>query len=460
MKERRQYNGIVIAGAASGTGKTLVSLGLMEALRLRGLVLAPFKAGPDYIDAGLHAAVLGRPSYNLDTWMMGVRGVKRTFEAASAHADLSIVEGVMGLYDGVDGRSERGSTAHLAKTLKLPVILVIDAAKTARSAGAVITGFAAFDRAVDIRWVIFNRVGSERHLQILMASIPRGLGLRYLGFLPRDAELVMPQRHLGLVAAGDMGREKWQGFLKKAAQVMEKSIDIDGLLAGVRKQTAQKPIEGTSKKDRVTIAVARDAAFSFYYEENLEFLRKNGARLIFFSPLIDSRLPEGISGLYLGGGFPELFADALEANRSMRAEIKAVSRKGLPVFAECGGMIYLGSRLANKEGGSLRMAGVFPWTTRMLTKRAALGYREVEVSPGSPMLKQGGTLRGHEFHYSTIKEPGPAIGRVFKLTDGRREGFTYKNCLATYIHLHFASNPAFAKGFVQLCARYKKEEIK
>lgn len=460
MKVRKQYNGFVIAGAASGTGKTLISLGIMEALARRGLVVAPFKAGPDYIDAGQHAACLGRPSYNLDTWMMGLRGVKRTFAAASANADVSVVEGVMGLYDGVDGHSERGSTAHLAKILKLPVMLVVDAAKTGRSAGAVIAGFKIFDKAVDIRWIIFNRVGSKKHLQILIDSIPSGLGLRYLGFLPRDAELTMPERHLGLVAAGEIEQAKWSGFLSKAAKAVNENIDIDGLLNGLNKNA--KRIEKTPKiiKPRVSIGIARDAASTFYYEENLELLRKNGARLIAFSPMADSRLPRGISGLYLGGGYPELFADALAANGSMRAQIKAFSRKGLPVFAECGGLMYLGGNLIDKDGKKLRMAGVFPWTTRMLTKRAALGYREVKVSSGCPMLKQGGKIRGHEFHYSAMNEPGPAAGRAFTLTDGRQEGFTYKNCLATYIHLHFASNPAFAKGFVRLCEDYQKENSK
>lgn len=457
MSVKRDYNGFVIAGAASGTGKTLITLGIMGALARRGLVVAPFKAGPDYIDAGLHAACLGRPSYNLDTWMMGLGGVKRTFERTSARADVSVVEGVMGLYDGVDGSSERGSTAHLAKILKLPVILVVDAARMGRSAGAVMKGFAAFDRAVDIRWVVFNRVGSERHLQILKDSMPAGLGLRYLGFLPRDTELTMPQRHLGLVAAGEIEQAKWSGFLSKASQVVNEHLDIDGLLAGLRKNSKRAGTTPKEIKPRVSIGVARDAASTFYYQENLELLRKNGARLIFFSPLADTRLPDGISGLYLGGGYPEVFADGLEANRSMRAEIKALSRKGLPIFAECGGLMYLADKLVNKDGKRFRMAGVFPWTTRMLAKRAALGYREVDISSGCPMLKQGGKVRGHEFHYSTMNEPAPAIERLFKLKDGRLEGFSYKNCLATYIHLHFASNPAFAKGFVRLCEDYQKE---
>ncbi|OGQ57137.1 MAG: hypothetical protein A3J24_00215 [Deltaproteobacteria bacterium RIFCSPLOWO2_02_FULL_53_8] len=460
MSIKQPYNGFVVAGCASGAGKTLITLGIMEALQQRGLFVAPFKAGPDYIDAGQHAAVLGRPSYNLDTWMMGSSAVKRTFETASKGADVSIIEGVMGLYDGANGRTERGSTAHLAKLLKLPVILVVDASKSARSAGAVIKGFAAFDKAVDIRWMIFNRVGSEKHLQILKDSIPTGLGARYLGFMPRDERLAMPQRHLGLVAADELERVKWHGLISTAAQIINESIDIDRLLKGLR--MGAKRVERPPKfiKTRVSIGVARDAASTFYYEENLELLRKNGAALIFFSPLNDRRLPEGISGLYLGGGYPELFAAGLEANRSMRSQIKALSRKGLPIFAECGGLMYLGKRLVDTDGKKFNMTGVFPWTTRMLTKRAALGYREVEVSSGCPMLKQGGRIKGHEFHYSAMNEPERIKDAVFRLKDGRLEGFTYKNCLATYIHLHFASNPAIAKGFVRLCETYQKEKTK
>ncbi|MBI5887030.1 MAG: hypothetical protein HZB85_10700 [Deltaproteobacteria bacterium] len=241
---------------------------------------------------------------------------------------------------------------------------------------------------------------------------------------------------------------------------MEESIDIDGLLGGVRKQAAVKPIAAASKKTRVTVGVAQDAAFSFYYEENLELLRKNGAAIRFFSPLVDCQLPEGVSGLYLGGGYPELFAARLEANLSMRNEIKALSRKGLPVFAECGGLMYLGKSLVDKEDRRSAMTGVFPWQTRLLTRRVELGYREVAIAPNCPMLQKGGRMRGHEFHYSTMKGPAHVEKQVFKLQNNRQEGFTYKNCLATYVHLHFASNPAFAKGFVRLCEKYQKENSK
>ncbi|MBI5561890.1 MAG: cobyrinate a,c-diamide synthase [Deltaproteobacteria bacterium] len=460
MTYRKRCPGLVIAAPSSGSGKTFVTLGMMEALRRRGKSVAPFKAGPDYIDAGLHAALLGVPSYNLDTWMMGGRAVKKTFASKAGRADMAIVEGVMGLYDGKDGEGEAGSTGHLAKVLNLPVCLVVNAKKMARSAGALVTGFAAFDRAIDLRWVIFNKAGSARHFETLRASIPARLRVRCLGYIPRDAGLAMPERHLGLASSGDMGTEAWRGFIEKAGDAAEKFIDLDVILSALPK-TSPRQSEDAPVKGRVKLGVALDPAFSFYYQENLDLLRRFGAEPVFFSPIKDNALPDGISGLYLGGGYPELHARPLAANQRMRGAIRRYAELGLPIFAECGGLMYLGEGIEDKKGRAHDMSGVFPWTTRMLDRRASLGYREVEAAKGCPMLPMGGVIRGHEFHYSEMT--GRAAGRirrVFRLTEGRAEGFVYKNTLATYIHLHFASNPAFAKGFVALCEKWKEENIR
>jgi cobyrinic acid a,c-diamide synthase len=460
---------VVIAAASSGSGKTVVSLGVMEALRRRGFKVQPFKAGPDYIDPGLHSALLGRPSYNLDTWMMGVPAVKKTFYGRSASADFSVIEGVMGLFDGMGGHGEVGSTAHLAKVLGAPVIFVVNAEKTARSASAVVAGFAGFDPRVDIRWVVFNRVGSARHSEILRDSIPKRSGVRVLGCIPADAGLELPHRHLGLKAAGDIRKAEWGAFIKRAGALVEEFMDMDGLIHdvqdvhGKRAGGARGNMRGPVLRARphssgVRIAVARDEAFSFYYEENLDILRRYGADIAYFSPIRDKTLPKGSTGIYIGGGYPELHAAALAANAGLREEIKRLSAGGIPVFAECGGLMYLGKAVRDLSGRSFPMAGVFPWTSTMGAARKALGYREVDVSTGCPMLRRGGRMRGHEFRYSEIRTPPQGVERVFRVADsaglGSDEGYVRDNTLATYVHLHFASNAGFARGFVDRCREF------
>lgn len=461
----KRASAFIVAGTNSSAGKTVLTLALMGALRRRGLVVQPFKAGPDYIDPGHHRELLKRPSYNLDTWMMGKGGVEATFVNGMRGADVGVVEGVMGLYDGRDGRGEEGSTAHIAKILGVPVLLVVNAEKTARSAGAVIKGFESYDPDVRIKWVVFNRVGSPRHFQILKDSVQKGPGgskVRVLGYLPKDDGLKMPERHLGLTTAGDMRRDDWKRFVGKAVRLVERSVDIDGLIGSLgslgslrAKRVKAAPLRRPKEK-AARVAVALDRAFSFYYEENFEILRSFGAEVVFFSPMKDKKLPPRTDGVYIGGGYPELYARELEANAALRDEIAGKAKEGMPVFAECGGLMYLGKRMET-EGFSFRGAGVFPWTTRMLKRRKALGYREVRVTGGSPFLSRG-AIRGHEFHYSEISKGAKGIKRVFISTSPPgevvSEGYTFKNTLATYIHLHFASNPSFAEGFVKRCAEF------
>ncbi len=462
---RKRPFGFIVAAPSSGSGKTVLTLGIMEALRRRNLSVQPFKAGPDYIDAGLHAALLKKPSYNLDTWMMGAGPVRRTFFGKSAGADISVVEGVMGLFDGRDGKSDEGSTAHLSRLLGLPVLLVVNAEKTARSVGALIKGFESFDPRVNLRWVVFNRVGSPRHYGMLKDSLPKGSKVRVLGYLPKEASLAMPERHLGLHASSTLARLRWEGFVGKASATAEKFLDIDLLLREAAREPLRPPAKGRGHGTKATadgplIAVALDKAFSFYYEENLDILKAFGARIVPFSPLSDKRLPEGTGGVYIGGGYPELFAALLEKNAPMRAEIKKAASGGLPIFAECGGLMYLGRSMEDMSGRVRAGVGVFPWGARMREKRAALGYREVVVEKGCPFIGKGGTLRGHEFHYSEITPPPARVRRAFKVAGGANppvsEGYLYKNTLASYVHIHFASNPAFAKGFVEAARRTGK----
>ena len=450
----------IVSAAASSAGKTTATLGIMEALRRRGLSVQPFKAGPDYIDPGHHAALLNRPSYNLDTWMMGAEGVRRTFRRKVKGSDVAVVEGVMGLFDGRDGRSEEGSTAHLAKVLNVPVLLVVNAEKTARSAAAVVKGFKEFDSGVKVRWVLFNRVGSPRHFEMLKDSVSAIKGVKVLGHIPRDKTLTMPERHLGLITSRDFGRGEWRRFIKRAGDIAEEFMDLDTLLGkGLRRGRDERPLPDKKVKPtrRPRIAVALDGAFCFYYEENFDILREFGAELVFFSPLKDKRLPRPVDGIYIGGGYPELYARTLEKNLSMREEIKRSSLAGVPVYAECGGLMYLGNGIKDASGKGHSMAGVFPWTTRMSPERKALGYREVKALKGCPFIKEGAILRGHEYRYSALVKNPPGVDKVFEARrpgsgESAREGFVYRNTLASYVHLHFASNPDFARGFVERCS--------
>lgn len=503
----------IIAGESSGAGKTTIAMGLMAALKKRGFTVQPFKAGPDYIDPIHHRRVCGRPSYNLDTWMMGVPEVKRTFESAISRADVGIVEGVMGLFDGKDGRGEEGSTAHLAKVLNLAVILVVDASKMARSAAALVYGFEKFDPEVKIAGVIFNRVGSERHFTMLKEAVENRCHAKVYGYLPGDKDMAMPERHLGLCIPPETTKEDGTWInIERLSALMEKFIDIEGIL-GLRTGAGISGIEGSEKEislslspssgvpienapecpsflrkqeSRTTpsvwipaftgmtfssfwfnvpprIAVAFDDAFCFYYQQNLDILQNFGAEIIFFSPLSDRRPPERTGGIYLGGGYPELYAKRLEANRGMRKAIKDLADKGLPIYAECGGLMYLGEGLMDLKGDEYKMAGVFPWVSRMGERKRSLGYREVKAIDGCPFLEEGERIRGHEFHYSEIDEPPDSIMRVYRDMGekGGLEGYLSKNTLASYIHLHFASNPGFAQGFVKLCsAALSGEDIK
>ncbi len=466
--------GVVIAGTASDSGKTTVTLGLMEAMRRRGLTVQAFKAGPDYIDAGHHGLLLGRPSYNLDTWMMGPDEARRTYRRHSAGPGVAVVEGVMGLFDGMDGVREEGSTAHLAKVLGLPVLLVVDGACSARSVAAVVKGFREFDPGVDLRWVVFNRLGGEGHYRILeeavRSSVPE---VDVLGYLPFDKSLSMRSRHLGLVASEDLERRRWKRGVRKTAEYIEALFDLGPLTGRRPARTARGAGNGPDERSPgrrrspaaplrgaaggPIIAVARDRAFSFYYEENLEILRTSGARIRFFSPMRDEKLPRGTRGIYLGGGYPEVHAAALSRNEAMRSAVREAAARGMPVFAECGGLMYLGKAIIDMDGARHDMAGVFGWETRMSRRLRALGYRDVEVLGGCPFLEKGARIRGHEFRYSEMRGRGAGAPGVFMaLSPSTGEeagtgGHVRKNVLATYVHLHFASNPAFARGFVMMC---------
>ncbi len=449
----------VIAGTHSGAGKTSVSLGVLRALRKRGLATQAFKVGPDFIDPTLHTVAAARPSRNLDSWLLPRSTILELFARAAATADVAVIEGVMGLYDGYHGAGEEGSTAEVAKLLSAPVILVIDVSGSVRSAAAMAMGFAAFDPQVTIAGVIASRVGGDRHLQWLRAALA-SCGIPLLGALPWDKRLHLPERHLGLVPASE---HRYEETLEALAEAVETHVDVDALLRLARlvpPVVVPGPLcfPPIPVAPTVSIGVARDEAFSFYYQDALDLLEWRGAQLIPFSPVHDLDLPS-VQGLYLGGGFPEVYAHALSVNASMRRRVREAAGDGMPIYAECGGMMYLGERLVDAESRVHEMVGVLPTTVQMHRRRAALGYVTLEAIEDSLLARKGESARGHEFHYSTVSVTGPAQF-AFASIDGHgiedgRDGFTTPTLLASYTHLHFASNPIMAERFVDSCRKYK-----
>ena len=453
-------HGFVIAGTHSGVGKTTLTLGLLAALRKRGLSVQPFKIGPDFIDPGHHTAVSGVSSRNLDGWMLSQAYNTAVFNRSLHGHDVGVVEGMMGLFDGYDGKSEAGSTAEMAKWLGLPVLLVVDASAMARSVAAVIHGFQHFDPELNVAGVIFNKIGGPGHLHYLEEAVRDVPDITLLGGLPSDPAISLPERHLGLVTPEEQPLSA--GQIAHLAEVIEAHLDLPSLLrlsAFPHPPTPnpQPHPSPTSLPDPpVRFGIARDAAFCFYYPENLELLEQAGATLVFFSPLHDPHLPPNLHGLYLGGGYPEVHAGTLAANTSMRREIKDFIQTGKTVYAECGGFMYLTQGIRVVEGQYFPMVGVYPTVVRMLSRLSALGYSEVDVESSNGIFPSM-RVRGHEFHYSELEQdilydPIETLYQVRKRAADmpRPEGYLYKHCLASYVHLHFGSNPTFARCLVSL----------
>lgn len=456
---------IIIAAPQSGSGKTTITLGIMACLRRRGLQIAPFKVGPDFIDPGYHRLVAGRPSINLDGWMCGADFVRETFTSHGSGADMAVIEGVMGLFDGIGENGDEGSTAQVARLTGSPIVLVVDAGRMAGSAAALVKGFAEFDPQVNLAAVIFNNVAGDNHGLLLRKSMAAALPrVKVLGCIGRDERLHIPSRHLGLLTAEENPLSP--GFLQHLVETVERCLDVDFLchLSCTHSHDIGKPgdvMEDQGAGNLVPIAVARDEAFCFVYEDNLRLLREAGCEIVEFSPLRDRALPVGIGGIYLPGGYPEIFAESLAANAPMKEAIRAAVEKDMPVYAECGGFIYLtrGVMDTNTEAGSIHdFVGIYPVTTRMLPRRKALGYREIITQQDSILGKRGLSTRGHEFHYSEMAELPESIDRLYRVrkleTELGAEGYRYKNCLASYIHLHFGSCPELAAAFADNCRKF------
>ena len=448
---------IVIAATQSGGGKTTLVTGLLAALRARGLTVQSFKVGPDYIDLGYHRLASGRTGHNLDTWLVPEARLAEIFARECAGADIAVIEGVMGLYDG--GRRGISSTAAIAKALDAPVLLVIDAKSVGASAAATALGFRVYDARLNLAGVLLNRLGSDTHEEMIREAMA-GIDMPVYGVLRRDAALALPERHLGLTPVEENAAAE---TVRAIGERVEAELDLDSILKlarGAAPMTIAE-VKRAEKAAPVRIAVARDEAFSFYYAASLAELEVHGAEIIEFSPLHDEALPE-VDGVLIGGGFPEMFAAQLAENASMRASLCRAAEEGMPIYAECGGYMYLMQLLIDFDGVEHAMAGIFPARARMTEKLQMVGYVEAEQTVDTVLGAAGLLLHGHEFHFSVEEaERAADTERPFtftKLRNGARyaAGCVYKNVLGSYLHLHFAGCQTAAENFVEACRRWDR----
>ncbi|MGD9731724.1 MAG: cobyrinate a,c-diamide synthase [Desulfamplus sp.] len=501
--------GFVIAGTGSGSGKTTITLGILAYLSKLGYKVAPFKVGPDFIDPGHHTAITGKISRNLDSWMLSRETNQKIFDRGcgdsrdnfakgcrdsrdndspdnyniSTAADIAVVEGVMGLFDGYSGTSEAGSTAQMSKWLNLPVVLVVDARSMARSAAAIVQGFENFDPEVKFAGVIFSKTGSLRHYDYLKEAVEANCKMPCLGHIPRTPEIAMPERHLGLVTSDE--HKLSSDLIGKIIDIIDKNTSIKSMVENLLycQTTQKKKTQGKiAQHNRIKIAVARDKAFCFYYQENIEALERYGAEIVAFSPIQSPALPSDISGIYLGGGYPELFAQELCDNKSLIQEIRQNSLRGMPIYGECGGFMYLCSTITitgmnenstesdkalttelSKSPKRYPMTGCFPFVAVMSKKMRSLGYRQITLRQDTVIGKKGDVLRGHEFHYSSLEDENSntfELKQVYQTTarNGQEitlNGYQINNTLGSYLHVHFESMECgAAEAFVDACRKF------
>ena len=447
---------IVVAGATSGVGKTAITTAIMYALTKNGFHVQPFKIGPDFIDPSYHNLVTGRPSRNLDVWMMRKNGVLKCFNDSSQGADVAIIEGVMGLFDGLSGKDDYASTAQIAKMLDAPVILVIDAGKAARSIAAIALGFLHFDKKLKIAGFILNNVAGDKHAKFILDAFACKVNVPIIGIVRRDKKITIEERQLGLIPALEF--EKKKRSIHQSAKYISEQIDIDKIKSLCKSINRTKAIQKAFPDTRIRVAVALDESFNFYYADNFDALRKQHAELIFFSPVNDVKLPENIHGIILGGGFPEILADKLELNQAMIKSISKAATNGMPIYGECGGLMYLTRSIrGNNEGKKKRqkMIGLIEADTFMSGK-LTLNYTEADCT--SSFFEDIYKIRGHEFHYSNIENISTDSKFAYTMrrgngVDNKRDGFVVYNCLASYMHLHFANN-RLPERFIKNCLEF------
>lgn len=452
---------IVIAGTGSGAGKTTITVGLMAALKKQGFVVQGFKCGPDYIDPTYHTAVTGRVSRNLDSWMMQHDVVREIFVRGSEGADISVIEGVAGLFDGKNPLTNEGSTAEISNITNSPILLVVNCASMGRSAAAIVKGFQCFSEGVHIAGVIANRVGSEKHYHLIKEAVEQECGIPVIGYLIREEEIEIPERHLGLVPSLERG--DLQPLFDRLADLLMKTVDMQKLLQLSTAEPVQVNKSLFAEKStgkNVRIAVAKDAAFHFYYPENLELLEAYGAEIVFFSPLRGEKVPDNVQGLYIGGGFPEEFADELSSHKEVTESIRRAILAGLPTLAECGGFMYLTEEIETTDGYSFPMVGLIPGKIKMQKRLAALGYRKVGGTEENFLFGPGDWAKGHEFHYSTFSPKGE-YAYAYRITEPDKrlgEGYVRRNLIAGYTHLHFASNPEMVRRWIEKCNEVERSQ--
>ena len=459
---KNNFPRLIIAATQSGSGKTTITAGLLAALKNRGLNVQAYKVGPDYIDTGWHELASGKISHNLDSWLVGEDKLKEIFIETASRADISVIEGVMGLYDG--GRGGISSTAEISKLLDAPVILVIDAKSMGTSAAAVALGFREFDKTINFAGVILNRLGSDSHKKMIVDALNK-LVIKCFGAIKRNDEFILPERHLGLIPTTEITSPQSlvHSPLQKICAAVEEQIDIDALIALAKNSSAfEVPDTQPLNPYTLKVAVAKDEAFSFYYGESLRELERLGVEIEFFSPLNDKTLPENICGLIIGGGFPEMFAARLEENKNLRAEIFNAAENGLPIFAECGGFMYLMKNLIDFDGKSFEMCGVLDGSATMTNKLQTVGYVEAEILSDCVIGKAGDKIRAHEFHFSKeLETSGERIFKCKRLRTGSEyfAGIAKKNLVASYLHIHFAGCPKATGNFVAACKKFFGRKI-
>lgn len=454
---------LVIAGTHSGVGKTTVAIAMMRALASYGIKVQPFKVGPDYIDPGYHTAATGLRGRNLDSWLLGADGVREMFLRSAPEEGLSIIEGVMGLYDGRGSEGE-GSTAHVAAILDAPVILVLDARSMSRSAAALVLGYKTFDPKLRLCGVFLNRVGSERHYLLLKDAIESTTGVPVLGWLSVETPIELPERHLGLLPANE--KANLTMILDRLANKMAAAVNLEQIIRMARTASnLSSPLNpvfpAASFSHQIRLGVVMDQAFHFYYQDGLDFLDALGADIIPCSAL-EGELPPNLDGLYIGGGFPEMFASTIAENTPFIQGVREHYRRGMPIYAECGGMMFLSTGITDLKGDEYPMAGVIPGKTVMLQKRAGLGYVSAQLLRDNLLGFAGQKIRGHEFHYSVLEGLSPENHAYLLEKAGDKthpDGYAYRNLLASYLHVHFAGCPEQAEHFLQKCVQYRQKRL-
>jgi cobyrinic acid a,c-diamide synthase len=451
---------LLIAGTHSGVGKTSMVIAILGALRRRGVPVQGFKVGPDFIDPMYHREVTGAPSFNLDGWLMGCEGVRRAFARVAPVDEVSIIEGVMGLFDG-RATGPEGSSAEVAATVQAPILLVVDVGGMSRSAAALVQGYAHFDPTLRVTGVVLNRVGGERHYHLVKTAIEEQAGVPVWGYLPWDDGLVLPERHLGLVPVGEDAA--FQKICRMLAASAERTIDLPAIVAAAQGAPAleiDRDVGTPAPEVRTRVGVAWDAAFNFYYEANLRWLRHWGAEVVECSPLNDPGLPADVDGLYFGGGFPEVFAKGLAENGSFIAALRRAHHAGMPIYAECGGLMYLVEAIQDSAGVRHPMVGLLPGLCRLTNRLQNFGYKEVLSLRASMLGPEGLSTRGHEFHYSVWdgRPPDTSLYRTCSSHgDEQEEGYSLANLTASYVHLHFDACPQVAKSLVDKAADFRRQ---